>query len=321
MATTMKSASGPSPAAEIGEQGWAYHDGAFVPLADAKVSIAAHVLNYGTGVFEGIRAYWNAAREELYLFRAREHYERMSRSCRLLRIALPGDADALVGITRELLRRNGLRTDTYVRPLAYKAGRVMKVALAGIRDGFGVYAFPVGGYLSVDGLKASVTSWRRVSDNAIPARGKITGAYVNTALATDEANLHGAEESIFLTEDGHVAEGGGANLFLVRDGALVTTPVTADILEGITRECLVTLAREVGIPVVERAIDRTELYLADEVFLSGTGAQVAPVVSIDGRTVGDGKIGAVARRLGERYLAIARGDDAGHAAWRVAVYS
>jgi branched-chain amino acid aminotransferase len=319
MAKTI-AATGPSPHAEIAEQGIAYIDGAYVALADAKISIAAHVVNYGTGVFEGIRGYWNARQEQLYLFRCREHFERMTRSTRLLRVGLPGSPDDLVAITRELLRRNDFHTDVYVRPLAYKSGRVMKVALEGIRDGFAMYAFPVGAYLPVDGLKAAVSSWRRIGDNAMPARGKLTGAYINTSLAVDEVAGRGADEAIFLTDSGHVSEGGGANLFIVRDGWLITPPVTADILEGVTRDCLMTLAREEGFRVAEREIDRTELYVADEVFFSGTGAQVAPCVSIDGRPVGSGRIGAVARKLAERYFAVARGDDASHAEWRVAVY-
>ena len=319
MAKTI-AATGPSPHAEIAEQGIAYIDGAYVALADAKISIAAHVVNYGTGVFEGIRAYWNARQEQLYLFRCREHFERMTRSTRLLRVGLPGSPDDLVAITRELLRRNDFHTDVYVRPLAYKSGRVMKVALEGIRDGFAMYAFPVGAYLPVDGLKAAVSSWRRIGDNAMPARGKLIGAYINTSLAVDEVAGRGADEAIFLTDSGHVSEGGGANLFIVRDGWLITPPVTADILEGVTRDCLMTLAREEGFRVAEREIDRTELYVADEVFFSGTGAQVAPCVSIDGRPVGSGRIGAVARKLAERYFAVARGDDASHAEWRVAVY-
>ena len=320
MAKTMGAAAGPSPAAEIAEEGVAYLDGEFLPFADAKISVGAHVVNYGTGIFEGIRGYWNAGAEQLYLFRPREHFERMARSCRMLRIELPAGPDALVETARELLRRNRFRTDVYVRPLAYKSGRVMKVALAGIRDGFAVYAFPVGAYLPIDGLKAATTSWRRVADNAIPARGKITGAYVNTALAVDDVGLRGADEAIFLTDDGHVSEGGGANLFIVRNDTLVTTPVTADILEGVTRECVVVLARESGMRVVERAIDRTELYVADEVFFTGTGAQIAPCTVVDGRPVGDGRIGPVARRLADRYFAVARGDEAAHGEWRVAVY-
>jgi branched-chain amino acid aminotransferase len=307
------------PANEIPETGIAYLDGAFVPFADARVSIATHALQYGTGVFEGIRAYWNPTQERLYVFRLREHFERMTRSCRIVRIELPGDPDQLSAIVVELLKRNAFTSDVYIRPLAYKAARVVKVALHGLRDGFGIYAFPMGGYLSTGGLAAHTTSWRRISDEAIPARAKVTGAYINTALAVDEAAEHGAEEAIFLTSGGHVSEGGGSNLYMVRDGALVTPPVTDDILEGITRQTIVALAKELKISVVERQIDRTELFVADEVFFCGTGAQVAPCVKVDGRPVGGGTIGPVAKAIGDLYFAIARGDDARHAEWRTAV--
>ncbi len=311
---------GPSPAAEIPETGIAYLDGAFVPFAEAKVSIATHALQYGTGVFEGIRGYWNASQEQLFVFRLREHFERMTRSCRIMRIELPGDPDELSAIVIELMKRNSFRSDVYVRPLAYKAGRIVKVALHGIRDGFGIYAFPMGGYLSTGGLVAHTTSWRRISDDAIPARAKVTGAYVNTALAVDEAGERGAAEAIFLTASGHVSEGGGSNLYMVRDGMLITPPVTDDILEGITRQTIVGLARELGTPVAERSIDRTELFIADEIFFCGTGAQVAPCIEVDGRAVGSGTIGPVASAIGERYFAIARGDDPAHPEWRTAVY-
>ncbi len=307
------------PANEIPETGTAYLDGAFVPFADAKVSIATHALQYGTGVFEGIRAYWNPTQERLYVFRLREHFERMTRSCRIVRIELPGGPDALSAIVVELLKRNAFKSDVYIRPLAYKAARVVKVALHGVRDGFGIYAFPMGGYLSTGGLAAHTTSWRRISDEAIPARAKVTGAYINTALAVDEAAEHGAEEAIFLTSGGHVSEGGGSNLYMVRDGALITPPVTDDILEGITRQTIVALAKELKIAVVERQIDRTELFVADELFFCGTGAQVAPCVKVDGRPVGDGAIGPVAKAIGDLYFAIARGDDARHAEWRTEV--
>jgi branched-chain amino acid aminotransferase len=321
MATaTDRAKAGPSPATEIPESGTAYLGGAFVPFADATVSIATHALQYGTGVFEGIRAYWNAVHEQLYVFRLREHFERMSDSCRILRIELPGDPEELSAIVVELLKRNSFRSDVYVRPLAYKAGRVVKVALHGIRDGFGVYAFPMGGYLPTGGLVAHTVSWRRISDDAIPARAKVTGAYVNTALAVDEAVERGADEAIFLTASGHVSEGGGSNLYLVRDGELVTPPVTDDILEGITRQTIVGLAKELGYTVVERSIDRTELFIADEIFFCGTGAQVAPCVKVDGRPVGTGAIGPVTSRIGDRYYALARGDDEAHPEWRTAVY-
>ncbi len=311
---------GPSPANEIPETGFAYLDGGFVPFADAKVSIATHALQYGTGVFEGIRAYWNAKDGQLYVFRLREHFERMTRSCRIVRIDLPGGADELSEIVLELLRRNSFKSDVYIRPLAYKAARVVKVALHGLRDGFGVYAFPMGGYLSTGGLAAHTTSWRRISDEAIPARAKVSGAYINTALAVDEAGEHGAEEAIFLTSGGHVSEGGGSNLFMVRDGVLITPPVTDDILEGITRQTVEELARDLGYPYAQRPIDRTELFVADEIFFCGTGAQVAPCVTVDGRAVGGGAIGPIAKVIGDRYFAIAHGDDAAHPEWRTAVY-
>jgi len=311
---------GPSPANEIPEAGTAYLDGAFVPFADAKVSIATHALQYGTGVFEGIRAYWNPSHEQLYVFRLREHFERMTRSCRIVRIDLPGDADELSEIVLELLRRNAFRSDVYIRPLAYKAARVVKVALHGLCDGFGIYAFPMGGYLSTGGLAAHTSSWRRISDEAIPARAKVSGAYINTALAVDEAGEHRAEEAIFLTAGGHVSEGGGSNLIMVRDGALVTPPVTDDILEGITRQTIAELARELGYAFIERSIDRTELFVCEELFFCGTGAQVAPCVKVDGRQVGDGAVGPIAKAIGERYFAIARGDDASHPEWRTAVF-
>ncbi len=306
---------------EIPETGWAYQDGVFKKLADAHVSIATHALNYGTGVFEGIRAYWNAGQEQLYVFRLQEHFDRMRGNCRLLRIELPGDTAALADVTLELLRRNEFRTDVYVRPLAYKAARSIKVALHDLRSGFGMFAFPIGAYLPTTGLTARTATWRRTADDAIPARGKLTGAYINTALAVDDAHDADADEAIFLTRDGHVSEGGSANLFMVRDGQLITPSVTDDILEGITRDTIMAIAREeLGLTVQERAIDRTELFIADEVFFCGTGAQVAPCVSVDGRTVGDGKIGPIARRIGDAYYAIARGDDPRHAEWRTAVH-
>ena len=311
----------PALGREIAEDGWAYMDGGFVPFADAKVSVATHALQYGTGIFEGIRGYWNAAHEEIYVFRLREHFERMERSSRILRITLPGTAAELSRLVVELLRRNGQRTDVYVRPFAYKAARSVKVSLQGLREGFALYAFPLGAYLPTDGATAVTTSWHRTSDAAIPARGKLSGSYINTALAVDEANDRGADEAIFLTADGQVSEGGGSNLFMVRDGALVTPPVTADILEGITRDSVMTLAREeLGLAVVERSIDRTELYVADELFFSGTGAQIAPCVRIDGRAVGSGRIGPVAKRLGDVYFAVARGDDPRHPEWRTPVF-
>jgi branched-chain amino acid aminotransferase len=298
---------------------WCYHGGEMVRLGDVRLSPATHSINYGTGVFEGIRAYWNENRGTLQVLKLREHYERFERSCRMLRVDLPHSVDELCDITLEILRRNAPREDTYIRPLAYKAVESVGVNLRG-ESQLSIFTVPMGNYVELTGLKVCVSSWRRTPDTAIPARGKFTGSYINTALAVDEAQRSGYDDAIFLTQDGHVSEASAANIFLLRKGQLVTPPVTADILEGITRDAVMELAeRELGMPVLERDVDRTELYAADEVFLSGTGFQIAPVVRVDDRPVGTGEIGPVAGRLQELYFKAARGEWDEYADWTVAV--
>jgi branched-chain amino acid aminotransferase len=298
---------------------WCYHGGEFVRLGDVRLSPAIHALNYGTGVFEGIRAYWNEERGTLQVLKMREHYERFERSCRMLKIELEHSVSELCDITLEILARNSPREDTYIRPLAYKAAESVGVNLRG-ESQLSIFTVPMGNYVELTGLKVCVSSWRRTPDTAIPARGKLTGSYINTALAVDEAQRAGYDDAIFLTQDGHVSEASAANIFLVRKGAIVTPPVTADILEGIARDCVMELAqKELGLTVVERDVDRTELYAADEVFLSGTGFQIAPVVEVDGRPVGSGEVGPVASRLQEMYFRAARGEWEEYADWTVAV--
>jgi branched-chain amino acid aminotransferase len=249
----------------------------------------------------------------------REHYERFEKSCRMLRVGLPHTVDELCDITLEILRRNAPREDTYIRPLAYKAAESVGVKLA-VDDELSIFTVPMGNYVELTGLKVCVSSWRRTPDTAIPARGKFTGSYINTALAVDEAQRAGFDDAIFLTQDGHVSEASAANIFIVRKGGLITPPVTADILEGITRDAVMELAeRELHLPVDKRDVDRTELYAADEVFLTGTGYQIAPVVEVDGRPVGTGEMGPVAGRLQELYFEAARGERAEYADWTVAV--
>jgi branched-chain amino acid aminotransferase len=227
--------------------------------------------------------------------------------------------DELCDITLEILRRNAPREDTYIRPLAYKAAESVGVKLA-VDDELSIFTVPMGNYVELTGLKVCVSSWRRTPDTAIPARGKFTGSYINTALAVDEAQRAGSDDAIFLTQDGHVSEASAANIFMVRKGGLVTPPVTADILEGITRDAVMELAeKELGMPVDKRDVDRTELYAADEVFLTGTGYQIAPVVEIDGRPVGSGEMGPVAGRLQELYFKAARGEWEEYVHWTVAV--
>ena len=300
----------------------AFLGGRFVDAADARVSVMTHAFLYGTGVFEGIRAYWSDEDEELYLLLVREHYERLVRSARVLRIALPYDVGGLVDLTGELLRRCGLRSDAYVRPLAYKSTEGIGAQLNGMDDGFAVYAVPFGNYVEIDrGLTCGVSSWRRLGDNAIPPRAKVIGAYANAALAKTEAQERGYDEAIMLTEDGHVSEGSAENIFVVRDGRLLTPPPTDSILEGITRAAVMRIAADEGIPCLERRIDRTELYVAEEIFLTGTGAQIAAVTSVDGRPVADGAVGPVTARISGVYFAAVRGKLPRYRSWLTPIYA
>ncbi len=253
----------------------AFFDGRLVPLREANVNIATHAFNYGTGVFEGIRAYWDADQGDLFIVQAAPHFARLLRSARLLHIEVPYTVDELVEWTRELMRANQFRTDVYIRPLAYKADPAIKVGLSGIGSAFAMFALPMGDYVPTGGLSVAISSWRRIADNMIPSRAKVTGAYVNAALSSDQAKSDGYDEAIMLGDDGQVSEASSSNLFMVRQGILVTTPVTADILEGITRQVVFDLAKDLRIPVEVRPIDRTELYSADEIFLCGTGFQLA----------------------------------------------
>lgn len=288
---------------------FAYFQGKVVPLEEARVSIMTHALHYGTACFEGIRAYWNEEHQQLYVFRLREHYERMLNSCKILRITPRLTIDDLEAITLDVLRRNGDREDVYIRPLFYKSELAIGVRLHKLADDFALFAVPFGAYIDVERpIRCRVSSWRHVNDNMIPMRAKICGSYVNAALAKSEAMEDGYDEAIFLTADGHVSEGSAENLFIVRKGRLITTPVYEDILEGITRATIIQLAREyLDLTVEERPIDRTELYVADEVFLVGTGAQVSAVGEIDHRVVGNGEMGPITRRIQQLYFDVVKG--------------
>ena len=253
--------------------------GEYIAADQARVGIATHALSYGTGCFEGIRAYYNSETDQLYVFRALEHYERLARSCKIMNIRLPYTPAELVEMTCELIRRNGFRENCYIRPFAYKADETIGVKLNGLEDAFTMFTMPMGDYISTAGLRCMVSSWRRVDDNMIPARAKISGAYVNSAFAKSEALMSGFDEAIMLTHDGHVSEGSAENLFMVVGGELVTPPPSENILQGITRDSVMEVARrELEMLTRERVIDRTELYTADEIFLTGTGAQIASVV-------------------------------------------
>jgi branched-chain amino acid aminotransferase len=306
------------PTAEL----WAFFRGEIVPLRDARISVMTHAFNYGTAVFEGIRAYWNGDQNQLYALDLLPHYERLKASARFLMMEVPYTAEQLASTTVEILRRNGLREDIYVRPLIYKASETIGVRLHNLDADVVIFGIPFGQYIDTEGgVRAQVSSWRRTDDNAIPARGKITGAYVNGALAKSEAQLNGFDEAIVLTQDGHVSEGSAENLFIMRGGKLITPPVTDNILEGITRKRLMAVARErLEISVEERQIDRTELYMADEVFLCGTGAQISPVVEIDRRPIGNGRPGPISRQMHDLYFDAVRGRIDAYRDWLTPVY-
>ena len=285
-----------------------FMNGEFIPAEQGVIPIRTHGFSYGTGCFEGIRGYWNEEDQQLYLFRIQEHYERLLRSCKILQISLPYTAEQLVDISIELIRRNNQREDVYLRPTAYKADQIVGVRLHNLEDRLVISSEPFGNYIDITGLHCGVSSWRRVDDNAIPARAKITGAYVNSAFAKSEAMQNGFDEAIMLTHEGHVSEGSAENIFLLMNGELVTPAPTENILLGLTRDTVIELARrEFGRITRERQIDRTELYVADEIFLCGTGAQIAPVIKVDHRPIGDGKVGPISNALQGLYFDVVRG--------------
>lgn len=302
---------------------YAFFKGRVVPYSEARVGVLTHGLNYGTAAFAGLRGYWNAEEEELFVFRPEDHFRRFLQSARLLCMDLPYTATQLLDGLRALLRTEGYREDVYIRPLAFYSDELVGVRLHDLTAEVSIVALPFGTYYdNEEGAHATVSSWRRVDDNMIPARGKIAGAYVNSAFAKSDAVRAGFDEAIVLNEDGHVCEGSAANIFIVRDGAVITPPITDNILEGITRRTLATILREeLGIAFIERSIDRTELYLADEIFFAGTGVQISAVTRIDHRKVGTGALGPVARELRRRYFAIVRGEIAGYRHWLWPIYS
>lgn len=301
---------------------YAYLDKQIVPLEDAKIGIMTHALHYGTGCFDGIRGNWNAEEKQMYLFRVREHYERLHRSCRIMNIGLPFTIDELYNLTLQLVEKNRYEEDVYVRPLAYKSSHVVGVRIHNLEDGFLMFVTPFGPYLDIEkGARCCISSWRRVDDNMIPPRAKVTGLYVNSALAKTEANENGFDEAILLNQDGSVSEGSGENIFIVSQGKLITPPSGDNILVGITRETVIEIAKnELGVETIERSLDRSELYSTDECFMTGTAAHVTPVVSIDRKDIGDGTMGKITRELQKLYFDIIRGKNKKYANWVVPAY-
>jgi len=293
----------------------------FVPLAEAKLGLMTHCLHYGTAIFEGIRGNWNSEQKQTYLFRLKEHYERLYNGCRVLKIALPYTIDELCQITIEVVAKSGLQQDIYIRPLAYKSSEALGVRLHDLEDDFLVFVIPWGPYLDMDKAKCGVSSWRRPDNNVAPSQIKVTGLYINSALAKTEAFENGFDEAILLTQDGHVSEGSGENIFLVINGKLVTPPTYDNILKGITRETVITLAQsELGIETIERRVDRSELYTAEECFFTGTAVHITPIAEIDHRKIGNGEIGDITGKLQKIYSEVIRGNNPKYLNWCTPVY-
>ena len=287
----------------------AFFKGQVVPISEAKVSVMTHALHYGTGVFEGIRGNWNEEKGAVFIFRLRDHYDRLLRGCRILMLGIPYTAEQLCDITVDLVERNEHREDIYIRPLAYKsAEKVANLKLQDLESDFTLITVPFGNYLGTDVLRCCTSSWRRTDDTMIPTRIKSSGNYVNSILAKTEATLAGFDEAIILNQNGKVCEGSGENVFAVTGGKLITPRLEDSSLPGITRETILQLAQsELGMEIEERGIDRSELYLCDEIFLTGTAAHLTPVVELDSRPIADGKPGPVAMRLQKMYFDIVFG--------------
>ena len=293
-----------------------YFEGAFVPQREARVPIMTHAFMYGTAVFEGIRAYWNDEKGQLYGLFLKEHMERIRQNARILLMEDLPSTDELVALVVETAARNGLREDLYIRPCFYKSSRAVGVRLHHLDHQLVIFAVPFGNYIDVDkGVRLMTSSWRRNADEALPARGKIVGGYVNMAFQKSEAELNGYDEALVLTPDGHASEASAANMFVIRDGVLLTPPVSDDILEGVTRKAIFELAESMGLQIEVRSIDRSEIYVADEMFLCGTGVQVSPVVELDHRPVGSGSVGPISRRIRDAYFDAARGRTPAFAHW------
>jgi branched-chain amino acid aminotransferase len=296
---------------------WAFLDGKFVPIDEANLNIRTCLLHYGAGVFEGIRAYWNEKQKKLYLFRAREHFERMSKSVKIIAMELQYQPEELVKISCELLKKENYQENTYVRPLAYYRSLNLLDKLTSDQYGFFIFCFPMADILDKDrGLNVCVSSWTRLNDNMIAPRGKIAGTYVNLTLVLYDAKLSGYDDAIILTRDGHVAEGAGQNIVIVRDNTFISPPVTDDILEGITLNSVTAIIQnELGMSIERRHIDRTELYISDEVFYVGTGCQITPIVTIDHRKIGDGKPGSLTRKIQDIFFSIVKGNNDKYKEW------
>lgn len=298
-----------------------FFEGKIVPFDKAKVSVATHAFNYGTAVFGGLRGYWNDDKKKLYIFRPYDHYRRLLNSGRMMNMHIPYDEEGLIQLTLDLVRTEGWQTDIYIRPLIYKADLGIGVRLHDLRDELTIFSMPFQQYVKNDtNAHVTISSWRRLDDNMIPARGKVSGAYANSALIKTDAQRSGFDEALVLNQNGHISEGSAMNIFMVRDGVVITPPVTDNILEGIVRKTAMELTKnELGLPVLERSIDRTELFICDELFMTGSAAQIVAITKVDYRPVGSGEMGPVAGKIRELFADAVRAKLPKYAHWNVEV--
>lgn len=295
---------------------FAFFEGKIVPTEQAKISIMTNALQYGNAIFGGIRGYLSSDKKSVNVFRPEDHYKRFLNALKILNKSIRYDEKNLMSTTLELARINKPKSDCYIRPFAYATNYEISPDLSKLDFELALYMIPLGEYLSISkGLKLAISNWIRINDNMIPSRAKISGGYINSSLAKGDAARLGYDDALMLTQDGHLAEGTGANFFMVRDGVLTTSPRYADVLEGITRRSILQLAYDLGIPTQERPIDRTEVYIAEEAFLSGTGAQVAWISEVDGRMIGNGKIGPITTKIQKLFFSIVRGNERKYSSW------
>jgi len=295
-----------------------FFKGKITPLEDAKVGIMTHALHYGTGVFEGIRGNWNEDKDAIVVFRLREHYDRMIRGCKILNIELPYSVDDLIGITTELIKKCGYKEDIYIRPLAYKSEeKVANLKLHELASDFTLMIVPFGNYIDNEkSIKCQTSSWRRPDDSMMPTGVKLSGLYTTSILAKTEAIMAGFDEAILLNHDGSVSEGSGENLFMVIGDEIITPAETENCLLGITRDCVVEIAKnEMNIDVSSRKIHRSEIYLADEIFLTGTAAHITSVGSLDNRKIGNNDVGPLTKELQSIYFKAVRGNNSKYQKW------
>jgi branched-chain amino acid aminotransferase len=299
----------------------AFFEGKIVPLSDAKINIATHGFLYGTAVFGGIRGYWNEEKQRLFVFRPWDHYHRLLHSARMMAMQTSYDEESLIELTLEVLRVDHYQQDVYMRPTFYKSDLGIGVKLHDLHDEFSLFTMPYEKYVKNDtNAHVTISSWRRIDDNMIPARGKVAGAYANSALIKTDANRAGFDEALVLDQNGHISEGSAMNVFMIRDGVVVTPPVTDNILEGITRKSVIELIRnELGLQLIERSIDRTEVSIAEEFFMTGTAAQIMAVTKVDHRPIGRGEMGPITAKLRAMYDEALRAKNPKYRHWNVEV--